>query len=167
VPLTLPKPKLSEDYVVPEPGVYVLEFIGYDNPEISPFDPDKETIKLKFRLIDEDYPGCQVNEFYGWSTHPRSKLYPVLKALNGGTDIDFEKEEFDLDEFIGKHMQGTIDTITKPRKNGNPGETVTFAKLVAASPMKRRQRREQTAPAPLPPPTTQSTWDDEEDEGVV
>lgn len=143
--VALPKPKDTE-FQVPDPGVYLMEFVAYDEPGPSVYDPDKESIKLKFRIVDEDFEGLELKQTYGWSTHPKSKLYPVLKALNGGADIDFDEPDEDgyypdLDDFLNKRFLGTIDTVTKPRRD-NPKESATFANLVAASPVKKKKRTE-------------------------
>lgn len=174
--VALPKPKETE-FVVPDAGVYLMEFVAYDEPAPSSFDPDKESIKLKFRIVDEDYEGVELKQTYGWSTHPKSKLYPVLKALNGGADIDFDEADEDgnypdLDDFLNKRFLGTIDTVTKPRRD-NPKETATFANLVAASPVKKKKRTEPETGQTLDQAKKkrvaeqkgddEDTWDDEED----
>lgn len=134
-------PRKSEstgDFVVPEDGIYTMELIGFDEPVESAFDPEKQRIKLKFQIVeDEEYDGVEVHQWYGLSMHIRAKLYPVIKALRGGEDID-EDEEVDLEDLIGKKIQGTLEQITKPRRD-DASQTATFANLVAASPLRRKK----------------------------
>lgn len=134
-------PRKSEstgEFITPDAGVYTLEFMGYDDPVPSSFDEDKLRMKLKFEVVDdEEYEGVTVNQWYGVSMHVRSKLYPVIKALRGGQEID-EDEDINLDELIGARIQGTLDKIEKPDKN-DPTRTIEFPVLVAASPIRKKK----------------------------
>lgn len=157
--MKLPKPSDSGgDFVVPEPGVYKMEFTDYDEPVLSTFKKkngdDQYRIKLVFTIRDEesDYDGEEIWAWYGWSMHEKSHLYPVIKALLG-RDIE-DDEEPDLDELLGKFIMGTLDNKTKD--NGK-----TFANLIAASPV-RRKGKEAKAPA-KPAPKAEESDETEED----
>lgn len=132
------KSEATSEFIVPEDGVYTLELIGFDDPVASSFDADKERIKLKFAVIDdEEYDGVEVHQWYGVSMHVRARLYGVVKALRGGADID-EHEDIDLEDLIGKKVQGTLEQVTKPRRD-NPEEKVTFANVVSVAPIRRKK----------------------------
>jgi len=136
----LPKPSDSTgDFIVPEPGVYTLEFIGFDGPKQSPFDPDKQQIELQFEVVDDDeYTGVKIKKFCGWTMHKTmSALYPIVKGL-AGRDIE-DDEDFQLDDCIGTKVQGTIVNVTKPSKR-NPGEEVTFANIDSVVAIRRRRQ---------------------------
>lgn len=156
---TLPKPSESQgDFTLPDPGMYKVEFVGYDGPEQSTFDPEKSIVWMKFNILeDEDFQGTQIKQLYGWSMHPTmSKLYPVVKALNGGTYDD--DAELDLDDLIGNLMMATVEHVEKASRN-NPGETRTFARITGAAPVRRKK------PKPAPKPAV-NEFDDDEDEDV-
>ena len=143
---TLPKPSESQgDFTLPDPGMYKVEFVGYDGPEQSTFDPEKSIVYLEFEITnDDDYDGEKLRQLYGWSMHPTmSKLYPVVKALNGGTYDD--DAELDLDDLIGNLMQATVEHIEKASRT-NPGEKRTFARITGAAPVRRKKAK----PAPQP-----------------
>lgn len=155
----LPKPSESQgDFTLPDPGMYTVEFIGYDGPEQSTFDPEKSIVWMRFNIInDDDFQGTEIKQLYGWSMHPTmSKLYPVVKALNGGQYDD--DAELDLDDLIGNTMLATVEHIEKASRN-NPGEMRTFARITGAAPVRRKKAK----PAPKPPVEDDEFEDDEDD----
>lgn len=163
---TLPIPSESKaEFTVVEPGVYTLEFTNYDGPMTSNYDPDKETIQLEFTVRDDDeFDGSKIKQYYGFTMHPTmSKLYPVVKALLGGT-ID-DDAELELSDLIGRKVLGTIDTVTKPRKD-NPKEMSTFARLVSAAPL-RRSRSRVAEGAEAKSPFTRAAQADNSPQGTV
>lgn len=154
----LPKPSESQgDFVLPDPGMYTVEFTEYEGPQQSNYDPNKQVIYLKFNILnDEEFQGLQIKQLYGWSMHPTmSKLYPVIKALNGGTYDD--NAELDIDSLIGRTMLATVEHIEKPSKN-NPGDKMTFARITGAAAIRRKKK----ATPPPPPPVEDEFEDDEE-----
>lgn len=177
--MRLPKPSAStSEFVVPDAGVYTMEFTDYNEPEISMYKKangeDQWRIKLVFTIRDDDdYAGEEIWAWYGWSMHPKAKLYPIVKALLG-RDID-EDEDPDLDDLLGKRIMGTLDNVTKTTENG----TKTYANLVAASPVRKAKvkaptsaasREEKIAEAKAAvavedPPD--ALWDDEPDQDLV
>lgn len=137
----LPSPAQSQtEFVLPDPGVYTVEFTDYDGPKPSSFDADKETIELTFTIReDEDYEGQKIRQYFGFSMHPQAKLYGAVKALVGG-EID-EDEELDLDDLLGKRAMGTVTIKEKPRRD-NPSEMARFPRIDAFSPIRRKKRRQ-------------------------
>lgn len=157
-------PKLSSstgEFVVPEPGVYKMELVSYSEPEQSTFNPDKLRFSMTFTIIedvqgDDEFAGCDVRQFFGYSMHPKSNLYPVVQALLGGGEIP-DDVEIDLDEMIGRRILGTIAITEKPRRD-NPSEIARFANLASAAPIKKKKVEAEAAAA-----KRRSSWDDEED----
>lgn len=163
----LPKPSESQgDFTLPDPGMYTVELISYDGPEQSMYDAEKSIVWLEFNILnDEDFQGTTIKQLYGWSMHPTmSKLYPVIKALNGGTYDD--DAELDLDDLVGNRMMATVEHVEKASKN-NPGETRTFARITGAAPI----RRKKTKPAPQAKPKAveadENPYEDDEDDDAV
>lgn len=168
--MKLPKPSDSgSDFVVPDAGVYRMEFTDYDDPVLSTFKKqngdDQYRIKLVFTIRDEEseFDGAEVFAWYGWSMHPKAKLYPIVKALLG-RDIE-DDEEPDLDDLTGKFIMGTLDNVTKDTDSGKR----TYANLIAASPVRKKKTDAKPAPKaakPEPEPVADEDddelWDDEE-----
>jgi hypothetical protein len=156
-------PKVSEsnaEFIVPDAGVYKMQFTEYDDPILSTFKKtngeDQYRIKLVFTIRDEDseFDGADIYAWYGWSMHAKSKLYPIIKALVG-REIG-EDEEPDLDDLLNNYIMGTLDVVTKPGDNGPR----TYANLVAASPVRKKK-----VVKPAPPPVVEDDeelWDDED-----
>jgi hypothetical protein len=144
--MRLPKPSNSTaEFTVPDAGVYKMEFTDYDEPAISQYKKkngdDQWRIKMVFTIRDDDdYEGEEIWAWYGWSMHPKAKLYPIIKALLG-REIE-EDDEPDLDDLVGKHIMGTLDNVTKTTENG----TRTYANLIAASPVRKAKVKPVTAP---------------------
>lgn len=158
--MKLPKLSLSTgEYVVPEPGSYTMELASYTDPEPSSFDPDKLRFSMTFRIVDDaDFEGVEVRQFYGWSMHASSKLFPVIRALRGGAEID-EDDEIDLDELIGRKVVGMVEVVEKPRRD-NPAEMARFANVVGVSPLRRKK---EAAPAGATNGKRKPAWEDDED----
>jgi hypothetical protein len=139
----LPKPSDSTgDFVVPEPGVYTLEFTHYDGPKQSPWDEEKQVIDLHFEIVDDDeYGGHKMKKTCGWTMHKTmSSLYPMVCALFG-REIE-DDEDVNLDDVIGVKVDGTIINTRKPSKR-NPGQEVVFANIDSIA--KKRGRRQATS----------------------
>jgi hypothetical protein len=159
--MKLPKPSdSSADFIVPDAGVYKMEFTDYDEPTLSKYKnertgEDQYRIKLVFTIRDEDsdFDGVDIYAWYGWSMHPKAKLYPIVKALVGGEIAD--DDEPDLDELIGKFIMGTLDTVTKDSDTGKR----TYANLVAASPVRKKK-----VVKPAPPPVVVLEGDEDDDD---
>jgi hypothetical protein len=159
--MKLPKPADSTaDFVVPDAGVYRMEFTDYDEPALSKYKnertgEDQYRIKLVFTIRDEEseFDGVDIYAWYGWSMHPKAKLYPIVKALVGGEIAD--DDEPDLDELIGKFIMGTLDTVTKDSDTGKR----TYANLVAASPVRKKK-----VVKPAPPPVVVLEGDEDDDD---
>lgn len=149
--MKLPKPSDSNaDFKVPEPGVYRMRLTDYDEPVVSTFKKkngdDQYRIKLVFTIEDpeSDFHAEEIWAWFGWSMHPKSRLYPVVKALLA-RDID-EDEEPDLDDLVGKAIMGTVDNTTRTVD----GMEKTYANLVAASPVRRKKGDAPPKPDPKP-----------------
>jgi hypothetical protein len=170
--MKLPKPSESKgDFQVPDPGVYRMEFTSYDEPELSRFKKengdDAWRVKLEFVIRDEesDFDGSKVMAWFSWSMHPKSKLYPIVKAMLG-REID-DDEEPDLDELIGTHIMGTLDHKTSKRDDGSER---TFANLIAASPVRKKKPSLAAPPKKAPAPVADDDgidWGDESDEDAA
>lgn len=157
------------EFIIPDPGVYQMEFAAYGEPQPSRFDDGKLRIPLTFRICDGDeFDGAEIRQWYGWTMHPQSRLYPVIKALLG-RDPE-EDEEIDLEDLIGRRIMGTVEIVEKPSTNGNG--TARFANLVAAAPVRRKAKGGAPAPANSLSEAKRrraeefeaddDTWDDEE-----
>lgn len=157
-------PKVADSqagFVIPDAGVYKMEFTDYDDPVLSTFKStsgnDQYRIKCVFTIRDEDseFDGVEVFAWYGWTMHPKGKLYPIVKALLG-RDIE-EDEEPDLDDMVGRFIMGTLDNVTK---TGSDGQPRTYANLIAASPVRKPKTNKAKPAAPPPAPVA------EEDDGI-
>lgn len=165
--MKLPKVADSQgEFIVPEAGVYKMEFTTYDDPVLSTFKKDSGAdswrIKLVFTIHDEEseYDGVEIFAWYGWTMHPKGKLYPIVKALLG-RDIE-EDEEPDLDDLTGKFIMGTLDNVTK---TGTDGTARTYANLIAASPVRRAKPKTGKAEPATPTPPVVNPDDDGPDWG--
>jgi hypothetical protein len=161
--MKLPAPSASTaDFIVPDAGVYKMEFTDYDEPILSTYKNEKTgeakyRIKLVFTIRDEEseFDGADIYAWYGWSMHPKAKLYPIVKALVGGEIA--EDDEPDLDDLVGKFIMGTLDTVTKDSEMGKR----TYANLIAASPV--RKKKKVVKPAPPPVVVLEGDEDDDDD----
>jgi hypothetical protein len=158
--MKLPSPSSStSEFIVPDAGVYKMEFTDYGEPVLGTFKKangeDAYRIKLVFTIRDEEseFDGADIYAWYGWSMHPKAKLYPIVKALVGGEIAD--DDEPDLDELIGKFIMGTLDVVTKDSETGKR----TYANLIAASPVRKKK-----IVKPAPPPVVVLEGDEDDDD---
>lgn len=164
----LPKPSDSTaDFIVPDAGVYRMEFTKYEGPSLSTFKNDKGEdqyrIKLFFCIRDEesDFDGQAISAYFGYSMHPTmSKLYPIVKALLGHEPD--EDEDVDLDELVGKFIMGTLDNKTKEKD----GQKRTYANLIAASPIRKKKAAPKVETSPPPKDEGDELFGDEEEDAA-
>lgn len=139
----LPKPSESTgDFIVPEPGVYTLEFVRFEGPRETTYEgKTREVIDLFFEIMDDDeYAGVELKRTCGWTMHKtRSTLYPIVCALFGREIAD--DEDANLEDVIGTQVDGTIVNTSKPSRN-DPSKTMTFANIDAIAKKRGRRRTE-------------------------
>lgn len=152
-----------------EEGIHKMRLTGVSDPVLSSFKKpngdDKWQVILTFQIDDEDSDsdGEELRFYASISMHPKSNMYPVVKALLGGQEIDAD-QEIDLDDLIGKHVLGTVTHVQKPSRN-NPGQMATFANLTGFAPLRKKKKTVEPAPSKTakPAPKAAAQTDDDED----
>lgn len=137
------------EYRVPDEDFYVVELIGNDDPVQSRYQ-DKATgefpmrCNLKFRVVsdlqgDLEFADAEVGLFVGLDINPNDKgsILAVLTALDPTADVEPGSS---IAPFFGKQMIGEIVHTTKPKKNGAPGETSTFANIKGFRAVKKQKK---------------------------
>lgn len=161
--MKLPKPKTgSDEFIVPEDGVYRCELTQVKDPEPSRFANDAGEFPLRFEAVwtirdeESEYDGVTVREWFNFDscTHEKSKFYPFLKALLGRDYDEEEDEDLDLEDFVGKHVMLTLTATTK--KDGR-----VFSKPTGAAPIRKKKA---TAP---PPPKKKAVEPDEDEDAEL
>lgn len=172
---TLPSQKSStSEFSMPDEGIHRMKLLRYDEPTLSqykkPNGDDKWQVKMTFEIDDDESEsdGEQINYFASLSMHPKSSMYPFVKAALGGAEIDPD-EEIDLDDLLGKHFLGTVTHVEKPSRT-TPGTMATFANVTGFAPIRRKKKAQPDAtpqkPA-TPAPNAKDAdgddiWDDDE-----
>ena len=166
---TLPSQNSSvSDFNLPDEGIYRMRLIDVSDPILSQFKTksggDKYQVKLLFKIDDDDSDsdGEELTYYASISMHPNSSMYPAVKALMGGQEIDPD-EEIDLDDCIGKHVLGTLTHVTKPSTK-NPGQMATFANITGFAPIRKKKKAVMTAPAPKD--EDEDVWDDDDEDAI-
>ena len=131
------------DWVLPDVGFYTFELTDVREPRTEP-NPFKEgemrtSIALEWTIRgDEEFDGVDFLNFYTLSLHEKANLTPFVLALRGGKAFE-EDEDLDLEEYIGRKIQGTITHREKKDKSG-------FRPIITSPvPFKAKKRR----PAPV------------------
>jgi hypothetical protein len=129
------------DFVLPEEGSYVFEYLGiFGEPRQWPAkDGESEgdwSMMLQFRIIDdEDYPDePTVRDFFPMKVTSGNKTGKLYAAVLGVSSTDLP-EEFDEADLVGRSFRATYTHVSKDGK--------TYGKVTAPLPM--RKRRQQVA----------------------
>ena len=126
------------DYVLPEEGEYIGEFLGWTEPQQSKF-VNKKTgefpwvISLRYKLTDfDDDPDYEIRTKLFDPEYTRDKtLEENLKALLQRERDDDEKIE--ISELVGRKVRIFVEHVTKPGQNGEPMTFANIGKVVSAA----------------------------------
>ena len=143
---------LERDYSADYPleDTYIFKLVNISDPFENNYDASKERRIWEFEVADvpENDPDMvekRVGIFYTMTSSPKGNLYPIVKALVGGT-ID-PTIPWGPDMVMGRMMKATL-TFTEPNDQGK-----TYPKIEGAVPY--RPRRAKAAPAAeVPEPET-------------
>ncbi len=146
------------DWVLPDEGFYTFELTGVREPRTEPnrYKPDemRTSVALEWTIRgDEDYEGVNFLNFYTFSLHDLATLTKYVKALRGGQPFE-EDEDLDLEDLIGKRIQGTIVHRKKEKAVWEEGDPITAEthRPIITSPITIKPKKQRPAnPEPLPP----------------
>lgn len=129
------------DYLLPEEGEYIGEFLGWTEPMQSKFINKKTgefpwVIALRYRLTDfDDDPDYEIRTKLFDPDYTRDRtLEENLKALLQRERDDDEPVE--LSDLIGRKVRLFVEHVTKPGTNGDP---MTYANISKVLSGKKRQ----------------------------
>lgn len=128
--------KRTGDFVLPDEGAYVLEFLGQrGEPRHWPAVGDKPenwSMMLAFKIVeDEDYPDePEVHDFFPMEVTTGNKTGVLFAAMLGVPSSELP-DQVDDDDLVGSLFRATYRHVTKDGK--------TYGKIESPLPMKRRR----------------------------
>jgi hypothetical protein len=123
--------KLTEGFETLPAGTYTVQIKTVGDISESTYG---EIIKIEFEVTaPRKAKGKTFSDIFGWNEDELSlgsKLYKMLKAANGGDDLDGGE---DLSDFEGMPFLAQVEVV---RKNKD-GQEQTFNKIASALPIPR------------------------------
>lgn len=146
--LFIPSYQESNTYApreMPDPGFYTLELVKIADPEPqkAEYNPDgtKMRARFDFKIVgaspeNEDWIGAEVSDWYNLTMFETSALYPVVKALLGGTVDPAVRPSRSL--LVGRRMQAMI--VVEPKKTDPSVEVAKIKSPMALTTGKRAKK---------------------------
>ncbi len=117
-------PDFAEEYGVPSPSRYILEFSGYsdvfEEQRYNSTDPDDlvERVVIEFLVTNKKAKGTRFSQAFNlpkdW-TDDRGKLHQLFSALQGRPIVDGDSISFSRS--LGKTFEGVVDVQMSAKGN--------------------------------------------------
>lgn len=118
-----------------EPGLYVAEFVGYEET-VTAFG---DALRLKFALVDD--PETTLSILCNRRGTENSKLTRFILSLCGKTFSQLKNHPVNLDDLIGNRAVAVVESIERDGR--------TYSNITRLSPMRTGAARPSAKPAPV------------------